>query len=386
MKLRYLALIGLTLITFVSQDIWVTYSPILTNVSSLTGTSVSYLGFLAISYPVLFLILTIPSGILLDRNFKLWLSFGAIITMVGGVFRILSPSNYLWLFFFQLLGGIGQPFLLNAFAPFASKYYEKNKPLIISILSFSMYLGTIYSLAVGTYLYKLGGLYLVFLPTSIMAIFGIVLYLFGIKSIENKRSIENIKLLNEMKYAIKQKNLWLLGIVLGLGVATFDNISTWLQPVLNTVGMGNISGTVVAFTMIIGLIGIMIFPNIVAMKNLRTIYLRIIVILIFLFFISLAFEISRTALYVLLPISGFLMLPAYPIIMEWISKFYDKSRQGIASGFMALVSRVFSVIFTVFAVFVIMNVTSYFVYLAILILGASIFTFLLPKDKGISVL
>ena len=60
MKSRFLTLIGLILIVFVSQDIWVTYSPILTNVAHITGVSDGSIGLLAIIYPIFFLILTIP--------------------------------------------------------------------------------------------------------------------------------------------------------------------------------------------------------------------------------------------------------------------------------------------------------------------------------------
>lgn len=383
MKSRFLTLIGLILIVFVSQDIWVTYSPILTNVAHITGVSDGSIGLLAIIYPIFFLILTIPVGILLDKNFKLWLAVGSVLTFASGAFRIFAPHTYVWLFGFQMLGAIGQPFSLNAFALFASTYYEKRKTMTISLLSFSVYLGTIFSLAAGEYFYNLGGLHTVFLPTAIISVVGIVLFLVGILGLEGRKPEENVSIYREMKYAVRQKNLWVLGVILGLGVAAYDNLSTWLQPVMQTIGMGQVAGTVVALTLILGLIGILIIPNAITKRDLRTIYLRFVATVVFLIFVALAFAASRITLYVLLPMSGFVMLPAYPIIMEWISKFYAKSRQGIATGFMAFVSRIFSVVFTLSALVVIASVAYYFLFLAALILGAVLFTWFLPRDKKV---
>ncbi len=383
MKSRFLTLIGLILIVFVSQDIWVTYSPILTNVAHITGVSDGSIGLLAIIYPIFFLILTIPVGILLDKNFKLWLAVGSVLTFASGAFRIFAPHTYVWLFGFQMLGAIGQPFSLNAFALFASTYYEKRKTMTISLLSFSVYLGTIFSLAAGEYFYNLGGLHTVFLPTAIISVVGIVLFLVGILGLEGRKPEENVSIYREMRYAVRQKNLWVLGVILGLGVAAYDNLSTWLQPVMQTIGMGQVAGTVVALTLILGLIGILIIPNAITKRDLRTIYLRFVATVVFLIFVALAFAASKITLYVLLPMSGFVMLPAYPIIMEWISKFYAKSRQGIATGFMAFVSRIFSVVFTLSALVVIASVAYYFLFLAALILGAVLFTWFLPRDKKV---
>ena len=383
MKSRYLALLGLILVVFASQAIWVTYSPILTSVAALTSSSDFSIGLLAIIYPIFFLILTIPVGLLLDRNFKLWLTVGSALTFASGSLRLLSPNNYGWLLFFQILGAIGQPFSLNAFALFSSTYFEKRKTLVISALSFSMYLGTIFSLAMGEYLYKIGGLHTVFLPTSIIAAAGIVLFVVGVIGLEGRKPSENSFVLREMRFAIREKNLWVLGVILGLGVAAYDNLSTWLQPVLQTVNLGDIAGTVVAITLILGLVGILVIPNIVSRRESRTMYLRVVAILVFLSFLTLAFVSSKLTLYTVLPASGFIMLPAYPIIMEWISKFYAKSRQGVASGFMAFISRIFSVVFTLSAIVVIATVTYYFVFLAMLILVAALFTFLLPKDRTV---
>ncbi len=117
---------GYVIITFASQSIWVTFSPAATYVAEDLAVPVEYVGYLAVLYPTFFLLLTVPSGALLDRNLRLWLAFGATATALGGLLRLAAPGSYTWLFLCQLLAAVGQPFLLNGFVPFATHVYPVN--------------------------------------------------------------------------------------------------------------------------------------------------------------------------------------------------------------------------------------------------------------------
>jgi len=383
MKTKLLFL-GFALIVFASQAIWVTFSPILTYASRDLGVSVTVLGFFAIAYPIFFLVFTVPSGILIDRDLRKWFLFGGVVTFAGGSLRVVMPDSFSWLLACQLLGALGQPFLLNAFVPYASRLYEKSRPLVVSVLSFSMYLGTVVALAIGLQLYEAGGIMMVSLPVAAVSLVGIILILAGSGAVTNSQQVARRNIRDEMKSIIRRRDLWILGMVLGLGVAVFDNISTWLQPVLQTVGLGQIAGLAVAATILSGLVGVVLIPNVIAARNKRTPYLRAIVLVVFLSFLTLSFLTSELSIFALLALSGLLMLPAYPIIMDWIGRFHEKEVQGAATGFMSLVSRVLTSAFTILAVFVIQGAQVYFTYLAVLILGAAVFVFLLPKDANLA--
>ena len=121
---------GFILIVFASQAVWVTFSPVVTYAAKDLGVSVELIGLLAVTYPIFFLLLTIPSGLLLDRDFKKWFMFGSITTFFAAFGRLFS-LNYWWLVACQLSGALGQPFLLNAFVPYASQVYGENKSCLL---------------------------------------------------------------------------------------------------------------------------------------------------------------------------------------------------------------------------------------------------------------
>lgn len=375
---KLVLMLGLAMVVFANQNIWVTFSPVVTNASADLEVSVTLVGFLAITYPIFFLILTLPSGILLDRNFRLWLSLGAVLTLFSGVGRLANTSSYPWLFACQLGGALGQPFLLNGFVSFATRVYEARRALVISMLSLSMYLGTIFALGSGVALYQAGGILYMALPPAAISIIGLLFFFGGIQAVEAK--VAEVKRLN-LRGVVGRKDLWIVGVVLGLGVATFDNLSTWLQPALQPVGLESVAGDVVAVAIIVGLVGVILIPSRMSARNLRTSYLRLVIPIVTLFFAILAFVTTRVTLFVLLGIGGLLMLPAYPIIMDWIGKFHEKDVQGSATGLVGLVSRVISVSLTLAAAWFIFSTAVYFAFLTVALLIALVFAMILPKDE-----
>ncbi len=381
MARRSLLLAGLALTIFASQAIWITFSPVGSLVSRELGVSKEEVGLLAITYPVFFLVLTIPSGLLLDRGFKKWLSIGVYLTVLGGILRLALPHNYYWLMACQLLGALGQPFLLNSFAPFASRVYPERRETVVSLLSFAMYLGIIYGLGTGYWIYTRHGMLALITPIAAVSLVGGLLYTYGVLGYELGRVEVRRTVISELRTIAGYRELWLLGIVLGLGVALFDNMSIWLESVLSSVKLSDIAGISVALSLLLGLIGVIIIPTPVTRRNRRTLYIRLVTLAGIITYGSLSLYTTRYTVLTLIPIIGFLMLPAYPLIMEWISRFYPKDLHGSASGFIGFVSRIFTVALASAAVFFIESPRSYFAFLAALTVIAFIIAQLLPPEK-----
>ncbi len=371
---------GFILTVFASQAVWVTFSPVVTHVAGELGTSVELVGYLAVTYPLFFLLLTVPSGILLDRNFRLWLLFGTFLTFLAGAGRLLNLHSYYWLLACQLFGAIGQPFLLNAFVPLATRIDESRRALLVSVFSLSMYLGTIFALIAGVELYQAGGIRLLSLPAAAISTAGAVMMIASISSLPEISAI-GVKV--GLGTVLRRKDLWVIGALLGLGVAAFDNLATWLQPALRSAGLESVAGDAVAVSIVAGLIGVAFIPSRISKMNARTMYLRTIVPVIALLFAILAISLSSVLLFAFLTIAGFLMLPAYPVIMDWIGRFHEKEVHGSAAGFVGLVSRAISVALMFLATFFIYSAKVYFAFLTAVILLAMLFAFMLPRDEDV---
>ena len=341
---RILSFIGFNLAIFSSQAIWLTFASIATGAAKVLEVDVVYVGCFVVIYPVMFIPLAIPSGRLLDVNLEAFVSLGVLLTFLGGLGRLLNPLSYPWLFTCQLMAATGQPFLLNAMAPFARRFFPQNtRPIAIAVSSIAMYAGMMYPMALMSALWQKGVMVIetsIAIPTALSLLFFAVNLTTPIDT-DNHMSLTSI---HALKRVIKFNQLWSLGGVLGYELGISNSIMTWLQPVLNAVNLEDIAGFAVTVMLVSGLIGSGLLPKSVAMKNKRTFMLRISTLCIAFVTALLAIKITPFILMSGMALIGFLMMAAYPILIEWIEHTIEGSLQGTATGFVTILGRMLSVV------------------------------------------
>ena len=106
--------------------LWLTYAPVTTVAAEHYGVSESAIGWLAEIFPLLYVVLALPAGDLLDRWFRPSLLFGAWLTAGGAVLRL--GGGYDAALAGQILIAVAQPFVLNALTKVVSGYVEPRRP------------------------------------------------------------------------------------------------------------------------------------------------------------------------------------------------------------------------------------------------------------------
>ncbi len=375
---RLVFVAGLAVSTFTSQAAWLTFAPVSTRVAEDLGVSPEAVGLLAVMYPAFYLLLTLPSGALIDRDVRLWASAGAVLTGLGASLRLLDPLDYRWLAICQALAAAGQPFLLNSFAAVAGSLFPERKGMVVSILSLSMYMGIIYSLATGYRVYEALGVVGLVAPVAVASLVGALLSIAGAARLGRVSGQAGGRW--RLRDALS-KDIVLLGLLVGLGIAIFDNMSIWLEAALSPAGLGDVAGVAVAASLVSGLIGVALIPGVVAGRGLRTIYFRLAAATAAIIFLTLALAPSRASLLVLMVLLGLVMLPAYPLVMEWIATFHDRRVHGSAAGLVGLVSRILTTTLALAAPLFIGSPSTYFMYLALLAAAALVVALMLPGDR-----
>jgi MFS family permease len=111
---RWLVLGAFLLVSATTQLMWLTYAPIAPELHTLGGLSESQVVALSAVFPLLYIVISVPVGQIIDRyGFRVAILIGAVLTAGGAAVRIASPS------FGVLLAGsliiaLGQPFVLNS--------------------------------------------------------------------------------------------------------------------------------------------------------------------------------------------------------------------------------------------------------------------------------
>src|SRR5271154_2471234 len=106
------------LVCAATQVLWLTYAAITTETATHYGVSVSAVGWLAEIFPLLYVVLAIPAGILLDRWFRPVLAGGGALGALGGFIR-LGGDTFAWAMAGQVVVAFSQPVVLSGVSKLA---------------------------------------------------------------------------------------------------------------------------------------------------------------------------------------------------------------------------------------------------------------------------
>ncbi len=104
-----------------TQVLWLTYAAIDTSTAHHYGVSVSAVGWLSEIAPLLYVVLAIPAGIMLDNWFRPALLAGGGLMALGGLIR-LGGDSFAWAMAGQVVGAAAQPLVLSAMGKVAGDY------------------------------------------------------------------------------------------------------------------------------------------------------------------------------------------------------------------------------------------------------------------------
>ncbi|MGH3472493.1 MAG: MFS transporter, partial [Nocardioidaceae bacterium] len=218
-----------------NQMLWLTFAPVTTSAARHYGVSVAAIGWLSELFPLLYVVLAIPAGMLLDRWLRPMLALGAALTAVGGAARLID-SSYGWLLVGQVLVAIAQPLVLNAVTQVSSGYLEPSaRPQGIATASMGIFAGMVVSLGLGAAMGShLGALLVVQMLAGVLAAGWLVLALTRpapyppLAEKVNGRSVAGL---------LRDPYLARLTGLVFLGFGIFVALTTWLQPLLHPAGV-----------------------------------------------------------------------------------------------------------------------------------------------------
>ncbi len=344
---RWANLIGYSLLIFSSQILWVSFSPITTDLAKIMGVSVGKIGTLTAVFPIIYIVVAFPAGRLIDSHFKWALGLGALTVGLGAISRFLFPFSYSWQLAIQCVLAAGQPFIVNAMAAFASRNFpEKHRSLAISIASVSMFFGIIFAMVLSPLIFSNADLKMVYLVFAVPSVISMmwIFYIFKageMQEISQAKSDDAVQL----SHLFKDKFLWILSGLLAIGLGLFDVLSTWIEPIFLQFDIpGTTSGSLLALMILSGIIGSTFLPSLVARKDARRTYMTIALFVTSATFFAIALWQWLPWVIFWLVSCGFLLLAGFPVILDWTEKHFDVHQHGTAVGFVMLSSHVGGVI------------------------------------------
>ncbi|HEY5260501.1 MAG TPA: MFS transporter, partial [Solirubrobacteraceae bacterium] len=162
--------IAYSLVCAATQVLWLTFAAITTETARHYGVSVGAVGWLAEIFPLLYVALAIPAGILLDRWFRPMLAAGGALVAVGGLVR-LGGDTFAWVMAGQVAVAVAQPVVLSAVSKLAGEYLPlEQRAAGIAVGSAGGFVGMLVALLLGPTLGAHGHLQRLLVVEAVLAV------------------------------------------------------------------------------------------------------------------------------------------------------------------------------------------------------------------------
>jgi predicted MFS family arabinose efflux permease len=308
-----------------NQMLWLTYTPITTDAAHHYGVSTGAIGWLAEIFPLLYVVLAVPAGRLIDQRMPLWLGVGAALTAAGGLLR-LAGDSYVLVLAGQVLVAVAQPLVLNAVTKVSGSYLrERDRASGIAMSSAGIFAGMVLALVLGAALgpHRLGTLLIVQAGIAVVA----AALLCGAlrrpgAHVEPAASAVPLRRVWADRYLRRLTGL----ICLGFGV--FIALTTWLQTLLEPAGVSDTAAGYLLLAMVLaGVAGSAVLPPVIARRGAASGFVLLSVFASCAGLVVLAAAPGVGTGLVVLIVVGLLLLTDLPVVLQLVER-----RAGPAGG------------------------------------------------------
>ncbi len=304
------------LVCAATQVLWLTYAAITTATARRYGVSVSTVGWLAEIFPLLYVALAIPAGILLDRWFRPALMTGGAMVALGGLVR-LGGETFAWAMAGQVLVAVAQPIVLSAVSKLAGEYLPAEQRADgIAVGSAGSFVGMLLALLLGPTVGGHGHLERLLVLEAVLAVIPAIALAFVLRR-PGQASDEHAAIEGSAARALWQlpSMRTMCGLVF-LGFGVFVALATWLQTLLEPSGVSEAaSGALLVGMIVAGVIGCAVLPPLIARRRTERGFMRTVVIVACLGCVVLGVAPWIGVRALVLVAMGIVLLPALPVIL-----------------------------------------------------------------------
>ena len=308
-----------------NQMLWLTFAPITTGSAHHYGVSEGAIGWLAELFPLLYVVLALPAGRLVDRGLPRWLGVGAGLTAAGAVLR-LAGDSYGAVLAGQLLIAVAQPFVLNAITRVSGRYLAPaDRANGIAVSSAGIFAGMVLALGTGAAFGAghLGALLITQAVVSVAAACWLIVELRRPAAAADGPAV-----------GIRLRAVWsdrqvrvLVGLVC-VGFGAFVAVTTWLQALLEPAGVDDTAAGVLLLVMVLaGVAASATLPPLVARRGAEARFLAVSIVAGVAAFLVLAAAPGWWTGLVAAVALGVFLLSDLPVILDLAER-----RAGAAGG------------------------------------------------------
>ena len=349
---RWVVLAVFMFINLTIQTLWIAYAPITGPAASFYGVSDLQIGFLAMSFMIAFIPLSLPVSWAIDTfGMRRTVSIGAVLMGVFGVLRGLAGANYSLVLWSTFGIAAAQPFLLNAWTKVPANWFAiEERATAVGLVTLSNLVGTALGMVLTPALIESLPIPQVQLTYGSVALLSAVLFLALAREApptppcppgQEVRAL----MLDGLKHALKNRYFWYYLFVSFIGLGIFNGITTWVENIIRPRGFTpSDAGTLGALMLVGGVLGAVSIPPFSDRQHRRQRYILLGLALAVPGLIGLTFATTGWLLFISAFAFGFFLISTSPIGMQYAAEVTHPTPEGTSNGLIQLFGQA-SVVF-----------------------------------------
>lgn len=342
---RWVVFLAYGLLAAASQALFVNYAPVTGDAARHFGVSVGAIGWLSQVFPLVYVLLAIPAGLALDRFLRPALVAGAVLTAAGAFLRLVA-DDFTWAFVGQVVAAAGQPFVLNAIPGLAVGYLAaKDRATGIAAASSATFGGMVLGYLLGAFLPGENHIRLLTLITALIALDAGLCLVGALRVAPVTGSpVPVTGGLRAFRAAFGYRYIRRLCAVVAIPMGTFIALATFAQSLLAPAGVPeSTAGLILAGTMIAGVLGCAVVPVWADRRGREVGLMGAWIAFTAVACLHLALVPSTPMAFLMLLGTGFVLLPALPIVLS-LSERHAVDAESTAAGLIWLAGNLGGVV------------------------------------------
>ena len=336
---RWAVLMSFFGVAAMSQMLWLNFAPLVSFIQLKYGVSELVVSALLLSFPLLYVLLSIHSGAMIDkRGYRYVIILGSIISSAFAFVRIYD-SNFYILLIGQTGIAIGQPYIINGISKLVSDWFSKeHSSMATGIGTAGMLIGMALGMGLTPVLNEAIGFQQTMVVFAIVSIGLTILFIvFGKENYTSETPAASTNVMKEIKILLQNKTLFLLFVISFLALGFFNGLTTWLEPLLKPNGINSEQvGMIGAYLILGGIVGSIIIPALSDKSGKRKPYLILGCVITLILLYPLCTLNSISVVYLLGGLIGFFFLPGYALLLSMCEDIAGSEKAGTATGILML--------------------------------------------------
>ena len=349
---RWVVLAVFMFINITIQILWISFAPISGLAAAFYQVSDLQIGFLAMSFMIVFVPLSIPVSWVIDTfGFRKAVSIGAVMMGIFGLARGLAGANFTLVLLSTIGLAAAQPFLLNSWTKMPALWFSsEERATAVGLITLSSLIGVALGMAVTPLLVDSMSIPTIQLAYGSLAAFSALLFVILARDTPptppcTSGMEDRALMLDGLKNALKVRRFWFFLGVFFIGMGIFNGISTWVENIIRPRGFTPTdAGTIGAVMLLGGILGAVVIPNFSDKQHKRQRWIMFGVVLAIPWLFGVAYATTFWPLLFSAFFLGFFLISVGPVGMQYVAEITYPTPEGTSNGLIQLFGQV-SVVF-----------------------------------------